>query len=175
MRPSFEPDVRKIVIADMALTPNSNLDVRGRPEAHLDRATRQHVWQIGRAECSLPRMELQSTIVSRRIWTRELLTLRRCVLERQTAFESKVELMNEPQVPEESGLVLNRDYQPATATLPRLAAETLPVAPIAELERIRPLPEDGYQPPHMIGPRFKLQFDLLPSPASLRPYFPRRY
>jgi hypothetical protein len=174
VRPSFEPDVRRIVVADVALTPNSNIAVRG-VQAHLDRASRQHVWQIGRTECSLPQMELQSTIVSRRIWTRELLTLGRCELERQTAFESKVALMNERQGHEESNLVRDRDYQPIAATLPRLAAQSLPSAPVADLEQIRPLPQDGYQAPHMIGPRLKLQFDILPSTASLRPHFPRRY
>jgi hypothetical protein len=153
----FQPEPRKLVIGDAVLTPNANLDMR-RFRVQIQGAAIQHTWQINRLEFKLPQMELESTANSRRIWTRELLTMPPCELGRESLLDNRV-MPNDRQVWEERCLLPRTDFQPSTARLPRLDTEFMPTAPAVCVKQIR-MPENGYRAPQLIGHRVKVRFDL---------------
>jgi hypothetical protein len=153
----FQPEPRKLVIGDAVLTPNANLDMR-RFRVQIRGAAIQRTWQINRMEFKLPQMELESIANPRRIWTRELLTMPRCELGRQSLLDKRA-MPSDRQVREEPCLMPRTDFQPSAARLPRLETEFLPMAAAVYVEQIR-MPEDGYRSPNLIGPRVKVRFDL---------------
>ena len=153
----FQPEPRKLVIGDAVLTPNAHLDMR-RFGVRIRGAAMQHTWQINRIEFKLPQMELESTANARRIWTRELLTMPRCELRRQSLFDTRA-MPQDRQLWEERCLLPRTDFQPSAARLPRLDTEFMPTAPAVSVEQIR-MPENGYRAPQLIGHRVKVRFDL---------------
>lgn len=157
VRLPFQPETCRIVIAD--LTPNVNLDLKY-PQVQIEGASVQRIWAIGCLKRNLPQMGLESPATPRRIWNRELLTLRRCELEHRNSLESR-EMQTKRQAHQEPALLPGIDFQAGSALLSRLPAESLPAAGAVRLDQIRRV-EKVCEVPRLIGPRVKLQFDLHP-------------
>jgi len=162
--PSIEPEPRKILIGDTALTPYTKLDVVDVPVS-IVRSEEREFWKIRREENDLLQTELQSIANLRRIWTRELLTLRRCELDREFILGGWRQPIDEPHQPEQNEFHPSADFQPGTSEVPHIPAEVLPAESAAHLAKERQL-EPAQQAPHLIGPKLKVQFDLQPLPRA---------
>jgi hypothetical protein len=150
----------KIVVADGILTPRSDLQIQCAPPRVRVNAV-QRLWQAVSPQREQVRPELQSPSSSRRIWTRELLPLRACRLDRQTWFETQT-ISAHYQEHRDPDLIPAGDLQPAPADLQRAPAPALESASAACNRSIRRMAGHLPQKPRLIGPQIKLTFDLQP-------------
>ncbi len=165
LRPTVVPDSRELVLRDAVFAPFTNVDVINGP-VNVIRAAAGSVWHIGYIEHERPETELQSAASLRRIWTRELLTLRRCELGHEAISWKLARLLNEPPQFESMELTSSTDFQPQMAQLWHLDAKTLPSASAVRGEDIRPPVAASIPATRLIGPKLRVEYDLEPLPPS---------
>lgn len=150
----------RIITSDAVLTPNADLNLQT-SLAKLGTATPRHDWHTTPPESNLPQVELELTASSRRIWTRESLTVHACKLGDQP-WVARPE-MTIPRVEfEKTDLVPGLNFQPDTPAVPRIAAEALPVEPAVHPEPVQRALGSRYQVPHLMAPKIKIQYTVEP-------------